>query len=84
MMCSVGVHSSHSNTAWCGDNKGKLRCLDVRNKSVESTTSIHGSGKVTSLEFHPRNSNLLLSAGNDHSVNLFDVRRLTCSADTAR
>jgi WD40 repeat protein len=76
MMCSVGVHSSQANTAWCGDNRGKIRCLDLRSKEVQFTTTIHGYDKITSLEFHPHDSNLMLSAGNDHCVKLFDVRML--------
>jgi WD40 repeat protein len=84
MMCSVGVHRSHSNTAWCGDNKGKVRCLDLRSRDVQLTSTVHASGsKVTSLEFHPHDSNLMLSAGNDHLVKLFDVRKLKPSADSA-
>lgn len=86
-MCSIGVHHTQGNTAWCGDNKGKVRCLDLRGKNVEFTTAIHGSGKITSLEFHPHDSNLMLTAGNDHCVKLFDVRKLKpsgVSADTAR
>lgn len=88
MMCSVGVHASQENTAWCGDNKGTVRCLDLRCKDgVEFTTVIHGSGKVTSLEFHPHDPHLMLSAGNDHTVKLFDVRKLkplTSSANPNR
>lgn len=79
MMCSIGVHSSQANTAWCGDNKGQLRCLDLRCNDVQSTSAIHGSDKITSLEFHPLDANLMLSAGNDRCVKLFDVRRLAPS-----
>lgn len=79
MMCSLGVHRSQANTAWCGDNKGKLRCLDLRCNSVEYTAAIHGSDKITSVEFHPHTSNLMLTAGNDHCVKLFDIRKLAPS-----
>jgi WD40 repeat protein len=85
MMCSVGVHASQGNTAWCGDNRGKVRCLDLRSKDVQFSAAIHGSDKVTSLEFHPHDSNLMLSAGNDHCVKLFDVRKLKPSgADSTK
>jgi hypothetical protein len=39
--------------------------------------STHVSGnKVTSLDVHPLDSNLLLTAGNDHFCKLFDTRML--------
>jgi DNA damage-binding protein 2 len=76
MMCSVGVQRNETNVAWCGDSRGKVRCLDLRSKDVDFARPIHGSGKVTSIDFHPQDANLMLTAGNDHHARLFDIRML--------
>ena len=55
----------------------QLYRLDLRAKDVASTYRIHVAGnKVTSLDAHPFDANLLLTAGNDHLCKLFDVRML--------
>lgn len=55
----------------------QVRCLDLRAKDVAWKCRAHAAGnKVTSLDCHPMDANLLLSAGNDHFAKLFDIRAL--------
>lgn len=72
----------HDRHAWL-----QVYCLDLRSKAIDYRRRIHASGKVTSLEFHPLDSNLMMTAGNDHFCRLYDIRMLrpciatsTCAA----
>lgn len=49
----------------------------MRAKDVASRHRVHASGnKVTSLDTHPNDVNVLLTAGNDHCCKIFDIRKL--------
>lgn len=60
-----------------------MYCLDLRSKDIDHKCAIHASGKVTSIDFHPLDSNLMMTAGNDHFCKLFDIRMLRPSISTS-
>lgn len=61
-----------------------MYCLDLRSKDIDLKRAAHKPGKVTCIEFHPRESNLMMTAGNDHFCKLFDIRQLRPSISTSR
>eukprot|EP00892_Ulva_mutabilis_P011938 jgi/Ulvmu1/9116/UM005_0211.1 len=84
MMQAVGAQHDAPEVAWAGDNRGNVYCLDLRTKDIDHQRAVHKSGKVTSIEFHPRESNLMMTAGNDHFCKLFDIRHLRPSISTSK
>ncbi|CAM9776275.1 unnamed protein product, partial [Ectocarpus sp. 12 AP-2014] len=75
-----GVSLRDENTvASCGDDSN-LRVSDLRSSSSfgvsQRLDGVHGGRACHTVRWHPLDDNLLLSAGLDSTVNLYDLRRL--------
>ena len=58
-----------------GDSDGRIHVLDPRApQGGGGCAAVHGKGKVNSVDVHPRDPSLVLTAGNDWTVRLSDVR----------
>jgi WD40 repeat protein len=61
-----------------GDDVGRLRVYDERTGSAPiGEYTAHGRAKVTCLDVNPRRAEMLLSAGNDYNMRLWDTRNLS-------
>lgn len=67
-----------------GDSNGCVHLLDSRAAGGAASVAclpLHKKGnKVVSVSVHPRDPSLILTAGNDHTARLFDVRSMTSNA----
>ncbi|CAN0214120.1 unnamed protein product, partial [Ectocarpus sp. 12 AP-2014] len=75
-----GVSLRDENTvASCGDDSN-VRVSDLRSSSSfgvsQRLDGVHGGRACHTVRWHPLDDNLLLSAGLDSTVNLYDLRRL--------
>lgn len=60
----------------------QVHFLDIRAKDVVWVKQVHTvQTKVSALDVHPMQSNLLLTGGNDHICKLFDIRALGDATD---
>ncbi|KAG2438921.1 hypothetical protein HYH02_010716 [Chlamydomonas schloesseri] len=63
-----------------GDSNGCVHLLDPRAKGSVSSLQLHRRGnKVVSVHVHPLQPAFILTAGNDHSARIFDIRELSSS-----
>lgn len=67
-----------------GDSIGNVHLLDPRASLGAASVAclpLHKKGtKVVSVSVHPRDPSLILTAGNDHTARLFDVRAISSNA----
>ncbi|GJP78480.1 hypothetical protein CLOP_g8774 [Closterium sp. NIES-67] len=76
------AHASQRSVVVAGDNFGRMHILDERmeEQAVAGVAGCHASRtKVVSLHLNPADPHLLLSAGSDHWVHLWDIRQLSPS-----
>ncbi|GLC35552.1 hypothetical protein PLESTM_000336600 [Pleodorina starrii] len=67
-----------------GDSNGCVHLLDPRTRGSVSSLQLHRKGnKVVSVHMHPLHPPLVLTAGNDHSARLFDIRELSSAPSAA-
>ncbi len=65
-------------TVVVGDSNGSVHLLDPRTRGAVSSLQLHRRGnKVVSVHLHPLHPSLVLTAGNDHSARIFDIRELS-------
>ncbi|XP_064455656.1 DNA damage-binding protein 2-like [Ornithodoros turicata] len=64
-----------------GDNVGKVYAFSADGQRLWSIPRRLHKGKVKHVEFSLRDPNLLVTASVDHTVKLWDVRRLSCPTD---
>ncbi|GIL75418.1 hypothetical protein Vretifemale_5211, partial [Volvox reticuliferus] len=58
-----------------GDSNGYVHLLDPRTRGSVCSLQLHRKGnKIVSVHMHPLNPLLVLTAGNDHSARIFDIR----------
>ncbi|GIM03293.1 hypothetical protein Vretimale_8052, partial [Volvox reticuliferus] len=67
-----------------GDSNGYVHLLDPRTRGSVCSLQLHRKGnKIVSVHMHPLNPLLVLTAGNDHSARIFDIRELSSAASAA-
>ncbi|PNH06348.1 Protein DAMAGED DNA-BINDING 2 [Tetrabaena socialis] len=67
-----------------GDSNGCVHLLDPRTRGPVGSLELHKKGnKVVSVHMHPLNPTLVLTAGNDHTARLFDIRELSSAISAA-
>ncbi|GFR47465.1 hypothetical protein Agub_g9192, partial [Astrephomene gubernaculifera] len=65
-------------TVLVGDSNGCVHLLDPRTRGSVASLQLHRRGnKVVSVHLHPLHPSLVLTAGNDHSARIFDIRELS-------
>ncbi|KAJ9522787.1 hypothetical protein QJQ45_019813, partial [Haematococcus lacustris] len=70
--------SQHLHAIVVGDSDGLVHILDPRTPGAVSSLQLHKKGnKVVSIAVHPMEPRLVLTAGNDHTARLFDLRQLS-------
>ncbi|KAK1443108.1 wd40 repeat protein [Babesia gibsoni] len=58
-----------------GDMHGVMLIMDLRTGRHVFQNPMH-NGKITAIEFHPLNSHIMATAGEDNSVKIFDLRKV--------
>jgi DNA damage-binding protein 2 len=65
---------------YSGDSHGRVHFVDARSREPVAACQLHKKGnKVTSVHVNPRNCNLLLTASNDWTARLCDIRAMSSS-----
>ncbi|XP_050304321.1 uncharacterized protein LOC126741899 [Anthonomus grandis grandis] len=72
----VKAHSLKRNFIMAGSNDGIVCVWDVNVNKVKFKADAH-TGPVSSVLFHPQNVMLVVSAGSDRSVRIFDIESHT-------
>uniref|UniRef100_A0A1B6LCE5 DNA damage-binding protein 2 n=1 Tax=Graphocephala atropunctata TaxID=36148 RepID=A0A1B6LCE5_9HEMI len=72
--CSVDVHSD-GKSVYGGDNMGKLATHHLDSGETRHQLMLHKK-KITYLEFHTRNPNVMVTSSLDKTVKLWDIRML--------
>ncbi|GAX86303.1 hypothetical protein CEUSTIGMA_g13715.t1 [Chlamydomonas eustigma] len=76
MVYGCTADASHG-TIYAGDSDGRLHMLDPRSNNTRSMSfQAHKKDKIVSVDVHPLNPNIIMTAGNDRSAKLFDVRAI--------
>ncbi|GAX83618.1 hypothetical protein CEUSTIGMA_g11042.t1 [Chlamydomonas eustigma] len=76
MVYGCTADASHG-TIYAGDSDGRLHMLDPRSNNTRSMSfQAHKKDKIVSVDVHPLNPNIIMTAGNDRSTKLFDVRAI--------
>lgn len=86
MLCSVAYNSQHHN-ALIGDNFGNVYMIDHRIPQSASSIRIQAhkkKTKVTGIDVHPKESNLILTCGNDRFLYLWDARMFSNNFQLAK
>ncbi|GJQ15006.1 hypothetical protein GpartN1_g6797.t1 [Galdieria partita] len=86
MLCSLAYSSCH-HTILVGDNFGNVYMVDDRAPQSNSSIRILAhkkKTKVTGIDIHPRESNLILTCGNDRFLYLWDARMFSSSLQLAK
>ncbi|KAL4435880.1 hypothetical protein ABPG77_000642 [Micractinium sp. CCAP 211/92] len=68
-----------ANVVVAGDNFGRLHFVDPRMSMPVASLTVHKKkgSKIQSVHVNPVDSNLVMSAGNDYTARILDIRSLT-------
>jgi len=85
MLCSVAYNSDH-HTTLVGDNFGNIYMTDDRMPQSSSIRILahKKKTKVTGIDVHPKESNLILTCGNDRFLYLWDARMFSSDLQLAQ
>ncbi|EME27296.1 protein damaged DNA-binding 2 [Galdieria sulphuraria] len=86
MLCSIAYNSYHHTTI-AGDNFGNVYIIDDRIPQSASSIRILAhkkKTKVTGIDIHPREPNLISTCGNDRFLYLWDARMFTSNLQLAK
>jgi WD40 repeat protein len=72
---NLAVLSPHENLLACGYKSGLLKLVDIEDRKVLKTVSVH-SGEINNLCFSPDGRLLVSFSSKDHRVKVWDVSRL--------
>lgn len=75
----LGLAISAAGCVLAGDTLGRLHFVDARTPGSFAKPQIHKKEKINSVHTHPMDRNLVLTASNDHTAQISDIRRLSTS-----
>lgn len=78
-----GLAVANEGLAIAGDSQGNLHFVDPRANSVINKSHLH-RGKIVTCDVNPVQQGLMLSAGNDHSAIMSDIRCLSDIPESPR